>query len=130
MPRPPTGRGCRRRSTESSKRSEMDWHRRLHFRLRTLFGRGALEQDLDDELQFHLEMQTSAYVGLGMSAVAARARAERQFGSVAHHKDSYRDRWGARQAEILFQDLRIAWRRLRAERALSLAVVLALALGI
>lgn len=108
----------------------MAWLTRLRYRLRTLTGRDALEAQLDAELQFHLEMQTSVNLRLGLSPVAARRLAQRQFGSVARHKDEYRDRWSARRLETLFQDARAAVRHGWAHRGTSLAVILVLALGI
>ncbi len=108
----------------------MVWLSQLHYRTRTLFGRDSLERGLDDELQFHLEMQTTANIGMGMSPRVARTAAERQFGSISRHKDAYRERWGARQLETLWQDARHAVRHALSHRATSLAVILVLALGI
>lgn len=108
----------------------MHWLRRARFRLRTLFGRAALEQQLDEELQFHLEMQVAANVRLGMSMASAQALARTQFGSVEQHKDDYRDRWGARHLEAFVQDFRTGLRSAWAQPGLSLAMIVALALGI
>lgn len=108
----------------------MPWLPRVRFRLRTLFGRQWLEQQLDEELQFHLEMQTAAHMRVGMSLPAARAMARREFGSVAQHKDDYRDRWGVRRLEEIAQDVRSGIRQVWTYRLTSGAIVLALALGI
>ena len=108
----------------------MGWWPRLRFRARTLVRRAELEQQLDEEMQFHLEMQAAAYVRTGMAPLAAHALARRQFGSVAQHKDDYRDRWGARRVETLLQDLRAGVREVRAQRVSSLTIVLAIALGV
>ncbi len=108
----------------------MAWLPRVRFRLRTLFGRHWLEQQLDEELQFHLEMQTAAHMRVGMSLPAARAMARREFGSMAQHKDDYRDRWGVRRLEEIAQDVRSGIRQVWLYRLTSLAIVLALALGI
>lgn len=108
----------------------MAWLPQLRFRARTLIGRGGLEQQLDEEMQFHLDMQTAAYVRTGMSPTAAHALARRQFGNIAQHKDDYRDRWGARQLERLLQDVRAAVRQVWSQRASSIATVVAIALGI
>ena len=53
---------------------------RVRFSLRTLFDRAGLERQLDEELQFHLEMQAAAHRRLGQSPVTAYARARREFG--------------------------------------------------
>jgi predicted permease len=75
-------------------------------------------------------MQTSANVALGMTLPAARARAHHQFGSLAQHKDDYRDRWGARHFEAFRQDLRAGVRQACARPGTPLALIVALALGI
>ncbi len=103
---------------------------RLRFRVRTLTGRGALESQLDEEMRFHLEMQAAAYVRTGMSPLAAHALARREFGSVAQHKDDYRDRWGARRLESLVEDVRAGVREVLGQPTSSLAIVLAIALGV
>ena len=102
----------------------------LRFRVRTLFGRAELEQQLDEELQFHFDMQVAMNVQTGMSPMVAQTMARRQFGSLSQHKDDYRDRWGARCLETLAQDVRSGVRQLLVSRATSLAIVTALALGI
>jgi predicted permease len=108
----------------------MSWVGRVQFRARTLFGRAALERQLDEELQFHIDMQAALHMQLGMSPAAARMRARSEFGSVEQHKDDYRDRWSARQAETVLQDIRIGARRVWREPVTSIAVVLALSLGV
>ena len=102
----------------------------LRFRARTLFGRAELEQQLDEELQFHFDMQVATNVQTGMSPMVAQTMARRQFGSLSQHKDDYRDRWGARWIETFAQDVRSGVRQLLVSRATSLAIVTALALGI
>jgi predicted permease len=106
------------------------WLHRVHYRLRTLARRRALESDLDDELRFHLEMQTAANVRLGMSPTIASATARRDFGRIEAHKDEYRDRWGARLLEAFMQDMRTGVRHLIRRPAISLAIIIAMALGI
>src|SRR5262245_5870314 len=108
----------------------MIWLSRLRYRLRTAFGREALEQQLDDELQFHLEMQTTANIGMGMTPAVAATRARQQFGSIEQQKDDYRDRWGARRIETLQQDLRNGLRQALTHWRTSFAVIVAMALGI
>ena len=108
----------------------MRWLSRVRFRLRTLFDRHELEQQLDEELQFHLEMQAAAHMRLGRPPGVAYALARQEFGSVAQHKDDYRDHWGVRQLETILQDIRIGVRRAWTERLTSLAIVIALALGV
>ncbi len=61
---------------------------------------------------------------------AAQALARREFGSLTQHKDDYRDRWGARHLETIAQDIRTGARHAWSQPGTSLAIVLALALGV
>jgi len=53
--------------------------------------RRRFEQDLDQELRFHLDMEIEALTARGHSPEEARTIAERNFGGVERHKDSVRD---------------------------------------
>lgn len=106
------------------------WLHRVHFRLRTIARRRALESDLDDELRFHLEMQTEANVRLGMTQSIASSTARRDFGRLEAHKEEYRDHWGARLLEAFVEDVRTGLRQLILHPAISISIVIAMALGI
>jgi hypothetical protein len=60
----------------------MRWHHRLKLRLRSLLRRSKADQELNDELQFHLQQQIEEYMGCGMSMKEARYAALRSLGSV------------------------------------------------
>jgi len=49
-------------------------------RMCSLFRRGKLEHDLDDELRFHLQMKIEENIASGMSPDEARYAALRAFG--------------------------------------------------
>ena len=68
----------------------------MHFlnRLRALGKRGKLESDLDEELQFHVEMKTRENVEAGMPPGEARTAALRQFGNLARVEEEARAAWG------------------------------------
>ena len=53
----------------------------LRYRARALFRRADMERELDDELRFHLDMETEHNMKQGMSPDEARRIAERDFGS-------------------------------------------------
>ena len=52
----------------------------LMLRLRALMSRKRVERDLEDELAFHIEMQTRKNVAAGMSETEAKYRARIEFG--------------------------------------------------
>src|SRR5262249_24225739 len=116
-----------------SKRCDMSIDRLWHvvaLRLRSLVRRGRVEQELDEELQYHLECQIAENVRRGMTRDEARYAALRAFGGVQHRKEQVRDTRGTRWLEDLVSDLRFAIRSLRRTPAFSLTIILTLALGI
>ena len=50
-------------------------------RLRSLFEKQKLEDQLDQELQFHIEMRTQEFVASGITPEEARHKAQRLFGN-------------------------------------------------
>ena len=102
----------------------------IRMRARALFDRAGAEAELDDEVRFHLEQQTQLYVSRGLTPDEARRRALVDFGGVDSTKESYRDGRGTRSVDDVMADLRYALRALWRDRALAVAGVLTLALGI
>src|SRR5690242_6910863 len=98
-------------------------------RLRALIRRGAAERELDEELRFHLEMQTEENIRAGLAPSEARRRAYRDFGGIEPTKEAHRDVRG-RWLEELAADTRYALRTLRRAPILAGAAILTLALGI
>jgi predicted permease len=103
-----------------------------------LFDAIPVEREVDDELAFHLEMQTRRFVGAGMSREAARAAALARFGDVERVRGECRTighdtEERMRRAELLQelkQDVTFAWRLLRRNPAFTAVAVLTIALGI
>ncbi|WP_321470578.1 ABC transporter permease [uncultured Paludibaculum sp.] len=99
-------------------------------RLRSLFCRNRVEQELDDELQFHLECETEKLVQRGLSHAEATRRARLSLGGAEQVKEHVREARGTRWLEDLAQDLRYAVRTSAKSPAFTLTVVATLALGI
>ena len=64
----------------------------LIHRISGIFLKRRREQELEDEIQSHLDMQIEDYVRQGMSPDEARYAALRSFGGVDQIKEEYRDR--------------------------------------
>ena len=99
-------------------------------RLRGLFLKRSLEQELTDEIQSHLEMQIEDNQRLGMSTEEARYAAQRKFGGVEQMKEIYRDRRSLPFVETFLRDLGYGGRMLRRTPIITTVAILSLALGI
>ena len=107
-----------------------EWLNTLRLRLRALTRRHQLEQDLQDEMAFHLAMREEQQRKAGVPADQARVRARRQFGNVGALKNRARDVWIWPWLQDAGQDVRFAARMLGRARGSTLLAVLCLGLGI
>ena len=103
---------------------------RLLRRLRYLLQRDRYERELDDELQFHLEMKRQELESQGRDRKAAAAAARRSLGNLPLARDRVRDVWIAPWLGSYVQDVTYAARTLRRSPRFALVVVLTLGLGI
>ena len=100
--------------------------RRLSARFRTR----NLECDLDDEFDFHLQMEMEENLRKGMTPPEARLAALRRFGGLAQIKETYRETRGLPMIETSWLDVRYGFRMLRRNPGFSFLAILCLTLGI
>jgi predicted permease len=108
----------------------MAWYHEIASALAALVGRRRQDTEMDEEMQYHLDMSARQHRDAGMSEREARRRARRDFGGVERHKDDMRDERGAGAFFDALGDLRFALRSLRHRPGLTAAATITLAIGI
>jgi predicted permease len=106
------------------------WRYVLPLRLRSLFRGPAVDRDLDEELQYHLERQIELNIEQGMTPKEARYAALRALDGLEQHKETMRDHRRVAFADMAMRDLRYGLRVLRRSPIFASVAILSLALGV
>src|SRR5260370_8580987 len=85
----------------------------VFYRLRALFRRNAVEDELDNELRFHFGRQVEKYVASGLDRAEAVRQARLKVGGLEQLKEECREARGVRWLEDLWMDLRYPFPTLR-----------------
>ena len=92
--------------------------------------RDQMDDRLEEEVKFHIEMETERNVRLGMTPDEARRQALLHFGGRDRWKAEARDEYKSSPFDGIRKDVIYATRALRQHRGFALTAMLTLALGI
>src|SRR4051812_579658 len=93
-------------------------------------GHDQMDERLDEEVRFHIDMQTERNIRMGMIPEEARRQANLKFGGRERWKSEAREEYRSHPFDDVRKDFLFAARALRHHRAFALTAMLTLALGI
>ena len=106
------------------------WLSTLPLRIRSLARRDRVEQELDEELRFHLEARIRDSIANGMTPRESRRKALAAFEGLERCREECRDMRRVQGLEHLMRDAAYAVRTLRRSPVFTLAAMATIALGI
>src|ERR1051326_4160231 len=110
--------------------AEWRWWRRVALRLRSVFLRRRVEQELEAEFQFHIEQRTEMELARGLPPKEAHLAALRAMDGVLLRQEECRDMRRVNYMDDLLHDLRYAARSVSRNRAFATLTILIMASGI
>src|ERR1700737_1540820 len=105
----------------------MRWIYKLPLRLRSLFRKSSVEQELTEDLRFHLDKLTEEKVARGTTPEEARYEALRELGTVELVKEECRDMRRVNYIENFVEDVRYGLRVFARNPGFTAVAVLTLA---
>jgi predicted permease len=104
--------------------------RSLLRRLRARIRYRRFDADLMEEIEFHRAMKQREWERAGLTPTEARLMSHRDMGNVTLARERSRGVWIASWLDGLWQDVRYAFRSLRAQSGFTIAACMALVLGL
>src|SRR3954468_297707 len=104
--------------------------RDIQLRARALFRPNRVEQELNEELAFHVEREAAKLTGEGLTPAEARSRAQARFGSTPLAADQCRDQRGTAVVENTIRDIQYAWRTFAKAPLAAFTIVVTVANGL
>ena len=106
------------------------WLYVIPLRLRSILDRSRVEEELDEEMRFHIEQRIEHEIAAGKTPEEARCAAWRAMDGLDQRKEQCRDMRHMNPIDNLFRDIRYGARTLGRNPGFTVAALLALGLGI